>query len=72
MALAAMLTALTRELQELLLLLAALANWLHYMLGLATEMAGMHLRFKANSIKHRQMYCPTIWVCGYAKWRNWG
>ena len=44
-----------RERLEVLLLLAALANWLHYMIGLATELAGKHLQFQANSIKHRRV-----------------
>ena len=44
-----------RERLEVLLLLAALANWLHYMIGLAAELAGKHLQFQANSIKHRRV-----------------
>jgi len=38
-----------------LLLLAALANWLHYMLGLAIEMSGQHRTLQANSITHRRV-----------------
>jgi hypothetical protein len=38
---------------KVLLLLAALANWLHYMIGISAELAGKHLQFQANSIKHR-------------------
>ncbi len=37
------------------MLLAALANWLHYMIGLAAELAGKHLQFQVNSIKHRRV-----------------
>lgn len=44
-----------RKRLEVLLLLAALANWLHYMIGLAAELAGKHLQFQANSIKHRRV-----------------
>lgn len=44
-----------RERLEVLLLLAALANWLHYMIGLAAELAKKHLQFQANSIKHRRV-----------------
>lgn len=44
-----------RERLEMLLLLAALANWLHCMIGLATELAGKYLQFQANSIKHRRV-----------------
>lgn len=40
---------------EVLLLLAALANWLHYILGLAAELAGKHRSFQANSVKHRRV-----------------
>ncbi len=40
---------------EVLLLLAALANWLHYMLGLAAELAGKHRTFQANSLKTRRV-----------------
>lgn len=40
---------------EVLLLLAALANWLHYMLGLAAELAGKHRSFQANSLKTRRV-----------------
>ena len=40
---------------EVLLLLAALANWLHYMLGLAAELAGKHWQFQANTVKHRRV-----------------
>lgn len=40
---------------EVLLLLAALANWLHYMLGLAAELAGKHRSFQANSVKTRRV-----------------
>lgn len=40
---------------EVLLLLAALANWLHYMLGLAAELAGKHRLFQANSLKTRRV-----------------
>jgi hypothetical protein len=38
-----------------LLLLAALANWLHYMLGLAIEISGQHRTLQANSITHRRV-----------------
>ena len=37
------------------LLLAALANWLHYMLGLAAELAGKHWQFQANTVKNRRV-----------------
>lgn len=40
---------------ELLILLAALANWLHYMLGVATEMAGLHRQFQANTVRNRRV-----------------
>ena len=40
---------------EVLLLLAALANWLHYMLGVAAELAGKHRSFQANSLKTRRV-----------------
>lgn len=40
---------------EVLLLLALLANWLHYMLGLAAELAGIHRTFQANSLKTRRV-----------------
>lgn len=40
---------------EVLLLLAALANWLHYMLGLAAELVGKHRSFQANSVKTRRV-----------------
>lgn len=40
---------------EVLLLLAALANWLHYMIGLAVELAGKHRSFQANSLKDRRV-----------------
>lgn len=40
---------------EVLLLLAALASWLHYMLGLAAELAGKHRTFQANSVKNRRV-----------------
>jgi len=36
-------------------MLAALANWLHYMLGLAVEISGQHRLLQANSIKHRRV-----------------
>jgi len=35
------------------LLLAALANWFHYLMGAAGEIAGVHLRYQANTIKNR-------------------
>lgn len=38
-----------------MLLLAVLANWLHYMLGLAVELASKYRSFLANSVKHRRM-----------------
>lgn len=38
-----------------LLLLAALAHWLHYMLGLAIEISGQHRTLQANSITHRRV-----------------
>ena len=40
---------------EVLILLAALANWLHYMLGVAAELAGLHRQFQANTIRHRRV-----------------
>lgn len=44
-----------RDRLEVLLPLAALAKWLHYMIELAAELAGKHLQFQANSIKHRRV-----------------
>lgn len=44
-----------KERLKVLLLLAALANWLHYMLGLAVEISGQHRSLQANSIKHRRV-----------------
>ena len=40
---------------KVLLMLAALASWLHYMLGLAVEISGQHRSLQANSIKHRRV-----------------
>lgn len=40
---------------DVLLLLAALANWLHYMLGLAAELSVNTGRFRANSLKNRRV-----------------
>ena len=40
---------------EILLLLAALANWFHYLLGSAGEKAGLQRRFQANTVKHRRV-----------------
>ncbi|MEN3158533.1 hypothetical protein ABC502_09145 [Alkalimonas sp. NCh-2] len=39
----------------LLILLAALTNWLHYMLGVATEMAGLHRQFQANTVRDKRV-----------------
>lgn len=36
-------------------MLPSLANWLHYMWGLAVEIGGKHRTFQANSIKHRRV-----------------
>ena len=44
-----------KERLKVLLMLAALANWLHYMLGLAVEISGQHRSLQANSIKHRRV-----------------
>ena len=55
----------------MLLLLAVLANWLHYILGVAVELAGKHLSFQANSVKDRRVLsfnflrkrlCQSAWV----------
>ncbi|RDN73013.1 hypothetical protein B8U84_19525 [Acinetobacter baumannii] len=40
---------------EILLLLAALVNWFHYLLGSAAEKAGLHLRYQANTVKNRRV-----------------
>ncbi|MFN4053557.1 MAG: IS4 family transposase, partial [Alishewanella aestuarii] len=40
---------------EILLLLAALANWFHYLLGSAGEKAGLQRRYQANTVKHRRV-----------------
>lgn len=40
---------------DILLLLAALANWFHYLMGAAGEIAGVHLRYQANTIKNRRV-----------------
>ncbi|HAT40102.1 MAG TPA: hypothetical protein DCS87_00040 [Rheinheimera sp.] len=40
---------------KVLILLAALANWVHYMLGLAIEISGQHRTLQANSITHRRV-----------------
>lgn len=40
---------------NILLLLAALANWFHYLLGAAGEIAGVHLRYQANTVKSRRV-----------------
>ncbi|WP_445425728.1 IS4 family transposase [Alishewanella sp. HL-SH06] len=39
----------------ILLLLAALANWFHYLMGSAGEKAGLHLRYQANTVKNRRV-----------------
>lgn len=44
-----------KERLKVLLMLAALANWLHYMLGLAVEISGQHRSLQANSIRHRRV-----------------
>ncbi len=44
-----------KERLKVLLMLAALASWLHYMLGLAVEISGQHRSLQANSIKHRRV-----------------
>lgn len=44
-----------KERLKALLVLAALANWLHYMLGLAIEISGKHRTLQANSITHRRV-----------------
>nr|QTX15056.1 Putative transposase [Klebsiella pneumoniae] len=43
---------------EILLLLAALVNWFHYLLGSAAEKAGLHLRYQANTVKKIGGYWP--------------
>lgn len=44
-----------KERLKVLLMLAALANWLHYMLGLAVEISGQHRSLQAYSIRHRRV-----------------
>lgn len=44
-----------KERLKVLLLLAALTNWVHYMLGLAVEISDQHRKLQANSIKHRRV-----------------
>ena len=39
----------------ILLLLAALANWFHYLMGAAAEIAGVHLRYQANTERNRRV-----------------
>ena len=45
---------------DILLLLAALANWFHYLMGAAGEIAGVHLRYQANTIKNRCVFWPKV------------
>lgn len=44
------------------LLLAALANWFHYLMGAAGEIAGVHLRYQANTIKNRPFSLHSLSV----------
>ncbi|WP_445427447.1 IS4 family transposase [Alishewanella sp. HL-SH05] len=55
---------------NILLLLAALANWFHYLMGAAGEIAGVHLRYQANTIKNRRVLALNflgILLCNESK-----
>lgn len=59
-----------KERLKVLLMLAALANWLHYMLGLAVEISGQHWSLQANSIKHLRVLSFNylgMRLCGLAR-----
>lgn len=40
---------------NILLLLAALGNWFHYLLSAAVEGAGLHLRYQANTVTSKRV-----------------
>jgi hypothetical protein len=47
----------------ILILIATLASILANIIGLAMFMAGLHLRYQANTVKKGAYYHYTIWVC---------
>lgn len=59
-----------KERLKVLLMLAALVNWIHYMLGLAVAISGQHRSLQANSIKHRRVLSFNyfgMWLCRLAR-----
>ncbi len=47
----------------ILILIATLASILANIIGLAMFMAGLHLRYQANTVKKGAYYHFTIWAC---------
>lgn len=55
---------------EVLLLIAALANYLICLLGLQARQQGHEQRFQSNSLKHKRVL--SLWRLGLEYWRNYG
>ena len=53
-----------------LLLIAALANYLICLLGLQARQQGHEQRFQSNSLKHKRVL--SLWRLGLEYWRNYG
>lgn len=55
---------------EVLLLIAALANYLICLLGLLARRAGHEQRFQSNGLKSKRVL--SLWRLGLEYWRNYG